>query len=95
MSVEFRGIGGLGQISSLKNSSKAESSKTSSANESDQVSFSSVLQDVNNAQQTGGDVSTDRADRVAELKQQVSDGSYEPNLNKVASNLLQFLMEEK
>lgn len=95
MSVEFRGIGGLGQIGNLRNSGKAESGKaTSSAKESDQVNFSSVLQDVNKVN-AGGDENTERAERVAELKQQVSEGSYEPNLNKVASNLLQFLMEEK
>ena len=95
MSVEFRGVGGLGQIGSIKNSGKAESGKgASSAKESDQVNFSSVLQDVNKVQ-AGAEENTERAERVAELKQQISDGSYEPNLNKVASNLLQFLMEEK
>ena len=95
MSVEFRGVGGLGQIGSIKKSGKAEAeTKTGSAQEADQVQFSSVLQDVSKAQ-SGGDENIDRAERVAELKQQVANGSYEPDLNKVASNLLQFLMEEK
>jgi len=48
-----------------------------------------------NKAQSAGDANTDRAERVAEIKQQVANGSYEPDLNKVASNLLQFLMEEK
>lgn len=95
MSIEFRGIGGPGQIGSLKKSDKAEANtQAGSAQEADQVQFSSVLQGVNKAQ-TGADDNIERAERVAELKQQVADGSYEPDLNKVASNLLQFLMEDK
>jgi len=95
MSVEFRGVAGLGQIGNIKKSGKSQSdAKTGSAQGSDQVQFSSVLQDVNKAQ-IGGDENIERAERVAALKQQVSDGSYQPDLNKVASSLLQFLMEDK
>ncbi len=95
MSVEFLGVGGLAQIGSIKKGDKTQADKkTGSIQEADQVQFSSVLQDVNTAQ-AGGTEDVDRAAKVAELKQQVSDGSYEPDLNKVASNLLQFLMEEK
>lgn len=94
MSVEFLGVGGLGQIGNIKKSEKSQStSKTDGAQGQDQVQFSSVLQDVNKAQ--AGDGNAERADKVAELKQQVSNGSYEPDLNKVASSLLQFLMEDK
>lgn len=95
MSVEFRGVGGLGQIGSIKKSGKAETvAKPGSAKETDQVQFSAVLQNVSKAQ-AGAEENTERAERVAELKQQIADGSYEPDLNKVASSLLQFLMEEK
>jgi len=95
MSVEFRGIGGLGQIGSIKKSGKAQTDmKSGAAQGSDQVKFSSVLQNVNKSQ-SAADENSDRAERVAELKQQVATGSYEPDLNKVASSLLQFLMEEK
>ena len=95
MSVEFRGVGGLGQIGSIKKTGQSQSdAKAGSTQKSDQVQFSSVLQDVNKAQ-AGADENSDRAQRVAELKEQVANGSYEPNLNKVASSLLQFLMEDK
>jgi negative regulator of flagellin synthesis FlgM len=95
MSVEFRGVAGLGQIGNIKKSDKSQSdAKTGATQEKDKVQFSSVLQDVNKAQ-AGGDENSERAERVAELKQQVADGSYEPDLNKVASSLLQFLMEDK
>jgi len=35
----------------------------------------------------------ERANKIAELKLQVADGSYKPDLKKVASSLLQFLAE--
>lgn len=36
-----------------------------------------------------------RSERIAELKQQVADGSYQPDLKKVAGSLLQFLAQER
>lgn len=95
MSVEFLGVGGPAQIGNMKKGGKAQANaKTGEAQEGDKVQFSSVLQDVNKAQ-SGNAGNSERAERVAELKAQISNGSYEPDLNKVASNLLQFLMEEK
>ncbi len=93
MSVEFYGIGNLGQIGSIKKGEKAHpDTKAGSIQGGDQVQFSSILQDVHNAQSAA---SNNRSDKVSELKSQIADGSYQPDLNKVASNLLQFLMEEK
>lgn len=94
MSVEFLGVGGLGQIGSIKKSEGAQAGKKAgAAQEGDQVEFSSVLKDVNKAQNPSEDAN--RTERVAELKAQVANGSYEPDLTKVASSLLQFLMEDK
>jgi len=94
MSVEFFGVNSLGQIGSLKKSGQAQSDKKAGATqEGDQVEFSSILQDVKKGQSGSGD--SNRAERVEELKAQIANGSYEPDLNKVASSLLQFLMEEK
>jgi len=94
MSIEFLGVSGLGQIGSLKKSEQTQGAKKAdAAGGGDQVEFSAILQDVNNAKSASGDDS--RAERVAELKAQVANGSYEPDLNKVASSLLQFLMEDK
>ena len=94
MSVEFLGVGGLGQIGSITKGEKSQTtSKADGAQDRDQVQFSTVLQDVNKAQSENDNA--DRAEKVAELKQQVANGSYEPDLNKVASSLLQFLVEDK
>ncbi len=38
-------------------------------------------------------VEVERSDKVAELKLQVADGSYQPDLKKVAASLLNFLAE--
>lgn len=94
MSVEFIGVSSLGQIGSLKKSAQAQGGKKSSGTQdAAQVEFSSVLQDVNKAQMTTDNSS--RTAKVEELKAQVANGSYEPDLSKVASSLLQFLMEAK
>ncbi len=93
MSVEFFGVGSLGQIGSLKKSEQSQAGKkTGNVQDGDTVEFSSVLQDVKNA---GTMTDSNRVEKVEELKAQVANGSYEPDLNKVASSLLQFLMEEK
>ncbi len=46
---------------------------------------------------TAGMADTDvqRSARVAELKQQIAEGSYQPDLNKVAGSLVRFLAQER
>ncbi len=96
MSVDFFGVGGPGQIGDVKKSQKNQGGKKAEGKQSpDQVQFSSVLQDVNKAKETDTTLSSERAAKVAALKAQVADGSYKPNLKKVASSLLQFIVEEK
>lgn len=96
MSVDFFGIGGPGQIGDLKKTQKSQqANKTDADKKTDQVQFSDVLQDVHKAQQTGGTMSAERAAKVQALKAQIADGSYKPDLQKVASSLLQFIVEEK
>jgi negative regulator of flagellin synthesis FlgM len=96
MSVEFFGVGGPNQIGNVKKTQKPQAgSKTDSKTGADQVQFSSVLQDVHKAQAAKNSSNSARADRVEELKAQIADGSYRPDLDKVASSLLQFLLEEK
>ena len=96
MSVDFFGVGGPNQIGDIKKAQKSQPAKKSSASkEADQVQFSSVLQDVHRARESQGSENTERAARVQALKAQVAEGSYKPDLQKVASSLLQFLFEEK
>ncbi|MBU0665471.1 MAG: flagellar biosynthesis anti-sigma factor FlgM [Proteobacteria bacterium] len=96
MSIEFFGVGGLGQIGAMKKTEKTQSTNKPGENKGkDQVQFSSVLQDVQKAQTSSGSIQAQRNERVQELKAQIAEGSYHPDLNKVATSLLQFLIEEK
>jgi negative regulator of flagellin synthesis FlgM len=96
MSVEFFGVGGPSQIGNVKKTQKTQAdAKTEGKTGADQVQFSSVLQDVHKAQAAKNGSNSERADRVQELKAQIADGSYRPDLDKVATSLLQFLHEGK
>ncbi|MBV5306542.1 MAG: flagellar biosynthesis anti-sigma factor FlgM [Desulfobulbaceae bacterium] len=95
MSVEFLGVGGLGQIGAMKKAEKTQTGKKTGESQGDQVQFSSVLQDVQKAQSTSATAQSGRNERVQELKAQIADGSYQPDLNKVATSLMQFLLEER
>ena len=95
MSVEFFGIGGPGQIGNLKKTQKIQADKKIEGAGEDKVQFSSVLQDVNKAKATTQSSDAARTERIQELKAQIKEGSYEPDLKKVSASLLQFLVEGK
>jgi len=95
MSVEFFGVGGPGQIGNLKKSQKVQTDKNVEGMGQDKVQFSSVLQDVNKAKEATATEDTERSERVQQLKAQIQEGSYEPDLKKVSASLLQFLVEGK
>ena len=93
MSIEFFGVGGPGQIGSIKKAQKPATDGKAEGVQTDKVEFSAVLQDVHRAQAAKSSPNSDRAERITELKAQIADGSYSPDLNKVASSLVQFLLE--
>jgi negative regulator of flagellin synthesis FlgM len=93
MSVEFFGVGGPNQIGNLKKSQNAQVDKTTKPTGEDKVQFSSVLQDVHKAQSTSKTGNSERTERIQEIKAQIAEGSYEPDLKKVSASLLQFLVE--
>ena len=95
MSIEFFGVGGPPNVGGIKKSQNAETSKTADSSKSDQVEFSSVLKGVNETNAGQNAEAAERAARVQELKEQVASGSYEPDIQKVATSLLQFLVEHK
>ena len=95
MSVEFFGIGGPGQIGNLKKPQKVQSDKNVEGTGQDKVQFSSVLQDVNKAKAVTQGNDAERTERIQQLKAQIKEGSYEPDLKKVSASLLQFLVEGK
>ncbi len=95
MSVEFFGVGGPHQIGNLKKSQITQTDKTNKLAGEDKVEFSTVLQDVHKAKSAAKSGDAARIDRIQEIKAQIADGSYEPDLQKVSASLLQFLVETK
>jgi negative regulator of flagellin synthesis FlgM len=95
MSVEFFGVGGPGQIGSLKKTQKVQGEKKAEGAGEDKVQFSSVLQDVNRAKAATPSGDAERAAKVKELQAQIREGSYQPDLQKVSASLLQFLVENR
>ena len=95
MSVEFFGVGGPGQIGSLKKPQKVTADKKAEGAGDDKVQFSSILQDVKNAKGAAASNEAERAARVQELKAQIKEGSYQPYLQKVSASLLQFSVDNR
>ena len=94
MSVNFFGIQGTGPIGGLNKINRSgEAKKTAKSDENEGISFSSSLQGASSAQSLAKTEDPERAARVQELKAQVSSGQYNPDLTKVASSLLKFLVE--
>ncbi|MFP7756427.1 flagellar biosynthesis anti-sigma factor FlgM [Thermodesulfobacteriota bacterium B35] len=95
MTVEFLGIRGFGQVGGVgKTGRTADPQKADKSGGTEGASFSSALQGAHQMQAPSHTDQTQRAARVQALKEQVANGSYEPDLNKVASSLLKFLVEE-
>lgn len=93
MSIDFFGVGGPPNIGGPKKPTKPQVGKPGEGKQSDQVEFSSVLQDVQKAQSGSKAEAAARADKVRQLKEQVASGSYQPDIQKVAASLLQYLIE--
>lgn len=82
---QLNGLNKIGQIVDPQNTRKSENK--------DGVSFASALHGAVMIQETGKLDDAERIARVLELKAQIDSGQYEPDLNKVASSLLRFLVE--
>lgn len=81
-------IGGLNKIGQT-----GDTQKTAKGENKEGVSFASALHGATAAQGVDKVEDPERAARVAALKAQVASGQYEPDLTKVASSLLRFLVE--
>lgn len=71
-----------------------QTKKSGSGSHTDRVDFSSAL---NNAEQTREATTVQnsaRAEKIQDLKSQIENGTYQPDLDKVAGSLLPFLMQD-
>lgn len=84
----------MAQIGGVNKTNRTgEAQKSGKADNAQGASFSSALKGASETTSTSDVAKSDRAARVEELKAQVANGTYEPDLNKVASSLLKFLVE--
>ncbi len=94
MSVEFFGLRGMGQIGGLNKMERPGESRNSAKAEAKAgVSFSSALHGAQAAKAAGAAEDPERAARIQALKEQIASGQYAPDLHKVSSSLLKFLVE--
>lgn len=92
MTVNFYGISNRNQIGGLNINQVSDSKKSSKSESKEGVSFASSLEGATAAQASSKIEDTERTARVQELKEQIANGEYDPDLNKVASSLLKFLV---
>jgi negative regulator of flagellin synthesis FlgM len=71
-----------------------EAKKTDAAKSSDRVDFSAALQNATRSREVTVTQESARAEKIQALKAQIQDGTYQPDLEKVASSLLPFIMED-
>ena len=94
MSIDFYGIKGFGQMGSIRNNTGPEELKepsTSSAKKS--PIFSTTLDKIAHSTTAPNTEVNDRNAKIDAIKQQVVNGSYQPDMNNVAASLLKFIVE--
>ena len=87
-----KGFGPLGNVNRTGNAGAVK--KSGEAGKTDRVDFSSALQNASKAQATGTTQEAARTEKLQALKAQIETGTYKPDLEKVASSLLPFIMKE-
>lgn len=96
MSIKINGDQGVGPVGGMREVRKPESSQAANGSKSaDKVAFSTVMQEVNRSRQAAPAGDVERSEKIQALKEQIKDGSYRPDLTKVAASLLKFIGEGK
>lgn len=77
----------------LQQVDKARQSVTPAAMQPVDGLSQAMLKGPNYVQDVSQTIEAQQADKIAQLKMQIADGSYQPDLKKVASSLLKFIAE--
>ncbi len=86
---------GFGPLGNINQTSKAGAAKKSSETaKTDRVDFSSALQNANKTQAASATQETARSEKIQALKAQIENGTYKPDLDKVASSILPFILKD-
>jgi len=82
----FRVLQGLKQQNRMRPAEKSEQSSST-----EKVDFSSELRQANKSGEVGKAMDPERSAKLESLKQQISEGTYDPDMKEVASSLLDYL----
>jgi len=63
--------------------------------QTDQVKISAFAREAGQARESGPIRDSRRADRIAALKEQIADGSYQPDSRAVATSLLKHILKDR
>ncbi len=91
---KINGNSGFGPLNNVSRTGKKTANQNASASKSDSISFSSALENASKTQETTATQDTARAEKIQALKAQIQDGTYKPDLDKVAASVLPFLTKE-
>ncbi|MDH3347133.1 MAG: flagellar biosynthesis anti-sigma factor FlgM [Desulfobulbaceae bacterium] len=94
MSIDFYGIKSFGQMGNIRKNTAPEELKgpTASSGKKGTI-FSAALDNVANSAAAPQNETNDRVAKIDAIKQQVINGSYQPDMNNVAASLLKFIVE--
>ncbi len=92
MSINYIGSGGLAQLSNLKTAGMENVRKNEEIENAD---FPSMVEKTEQVSEIENTVLTQRAERVAAIKEQVEAGLYKPDSEQVAKSLANFLLDSE
>lgn len=96
MGIKIDGTKGFGSLLETQKARKAAPAKEAAGVKSaDKVEFSTVLQEVARNREVSQASSSERAEKLRALREQIESGNYRPDPEKVASSLLKFLAANK
>ncbi len=93
MTVEFFGVNGFGKIGSTGKIGRSEKTGKAGVTGTDKSAFSATMDNIAASPQGTDTDATSRAAKIEQIKAQVAEGAYQPDLHKVATSLLKFLVE--
>ena len=90
---KINGNSGFGPLGNVSRTGKKAANQSASAGKSDSIDFSSALKNATKTQETTAPQDTARAEKIQALKAQIQEGTYKPDLDKVAASVLPFLVK--
>ena len=91
MSMKISGEEMFRVLQGLKQNRAQAPGKNEQAGSGEKVDFSSELQQANKSSEMTQTSDSERAAKLDSLKQQIGNGSYNPDMKEVASSLLDYL----